>query len=249
MMPNIFVKWRFYRAKYGALHAILVFLGHRWGGIWRICAPVVTMGYLHRWLERHPENRILNLGGGGNLRDEWLTADIESRADVYMDIQHPLPLKDHCLDAVYLEEVIEHISYEQARSLLLECHRVLRPGSGRIRITTPSLNWFIKQRDKPVSEGALAIAARVQLGAYAQEDAAMLPTAAFNAIFYSYGHCFIYDEVSLAHQLARSGFEEIGFGQYRQGTALAQFDSHAERFNHPPEMSLYVEASNGVGPG
>jgi hypothetical protein len=76
----------------------------------------------------------------------------------------------------------------------------------------------------------------------AEETKGVIQTAALNSIFRFYGHQFIYDHVSLAHQLERSGFGGIRFGTYQEPTPLGKFDSHAHRFLHPPEMSQYAEA-------
>ncbi len=100
-----------------------------------------TRTYLRRWLNS-PGPHILNLGGGGVLFERWLTADVDPRSDVYVDVTRPLPFRDATIDVVYSEEVIEHISPHHASAMLRECLRILKPG-GWLRLTTPSLDYFL----------------------------------------------------------------------------------------------------------
>jgi SAM-dependent methyltransferase len=55
---------------------------------------------------------------------------------VCLDATRPLPVRDQSLAAVLMGELIEHV-YDP-RSLLRECHRVLRP-AGILVLTTPNL--------------------------------------------------------------------------------------------------------------
>lgn len=91
----------------------------------------MTIRYLKRWLGS-PVPKIMNLGGGSVLCDRWLTADVVARADVFVDVRQRLPLPEACVDVVFSEEVIEHISRDRDREKMLrECLRVLKSG-GRL---------------------------------------------------------------------------------------------------------------------
>ena len=153
------------------------------------------------------------------LSKKWLTADVVPRADVFMDITKPLPLPDASLDAVYSEEVIEHIDQQAGRRMLAECFRVLKPG-GMLRLTTPSLDYFAQQ--------ALSNPASVR---------------EINDIFYCHGHRFIYSEAALRQTLSQVGFIEIRKSSYRDpNSRYGSFDSHPARFAFaPPEWSQYWE--------
>jgi len=237
-------RWSFYSHKYGVIHAATSFLGRKAFWTWKLLGPMVTRRYLRDWLRERPEGgRVVNLGGGSNVREEWLTADIDPRADVYVDIQKDLPFEDNSLDAIFLEEVFEHVSYVSARKLLLECRRVLRP-EGVIRLSTPDLAWIVScwQKGKKHSPGIVLTEAEKMLGEYA-DAAGTIEIAAINALFYSHGHRFIYDKASLREQLMGAGFAEPRFSRYKEiGSVMGQYDTHADRFNHAPELSLYAEA-------
>jgi predicted SAM-dependent methyltransferase len=242
-------KWSTYSQKYGAVHAAVSFVGRSFPSVWNLLGPAVSGSYRQRWLKEHQGKRILNLGGGGNVSSEWLTGDIDPRADTYCDLTKPLPFDGDSIDGILLEEVIEHIDYAAGRALLLECHRVLRPG-GHVRVSTPSLEWItgLWLRRQPLPEGLVTEQAEQVLEPHPHESTA-LNVAAINATFYGHGHRFIYDEAVLGGQLSAAGFLEIEFGTYKDaGAQLGRLDSHPERFSHPPELSLYVEACKPARP-
>jgi predicted SAM-dependent methyltransferase len=214
---------RHYSRRYGLAHAVLSYAGRFSFGLWQLIGPAVTRPHLRRWL-RADGVKILNLGGGNVLFDRWLTADVVPRADVHMNVTQPLPLPDSCLDAIYSEEVIEHISLEQGRAMLRECWRTLKPG-GWLRITTPSLDHFARR--------ALASPDHV---------------AEINDIFYLHAHRHIYSEAELQREIAAAGFVNLLASSYRAANSRLGFlDSHPERHTFaPPEWSQYWEAQKPV---
>jgi predicted SAM-dependent methyltransferase len=220
-----FGKFAFYRRRYGAASTLARLLGRKFPGLWRLIGPASTRGYLSRWLAR-PGRHILNLGGGSNCMAECLTVDVDARADAYVDVTRPLPFPDECFDAVFCEEVIEHIDRAAGRRLLAECARVLRPG-GILRVTTPDLAYFAHR--------VLA----------APDDPAEI-----NGIFYDHGHLHIYTPESLARACQEAGFESPQRSGYRDPESrLGWLDSHADRFGRSPEISQYTEALRSALPG
>lgn len=208
-----------YGKRYGYLHAVASYLGRKSHCFWRLVAPVVTRPYLERW-KRANTPRILNLGGGGVLDERWLTADIDPRSDVWTDLTQTLPFDDSTIDVVYLEEVIEHLSLTEGERLLSEVWRILKP-SGNLRITTPSLDYFMSlERNGTESDWTI------------------------NNIFYNHGHRRIYSELGIRELLQRSRFREIRQSFYRdQESPVGLFDSHYERFpEYPAESSQYWDA-------
>ena len=218
---NLVDKLSFYRKKYGVTHAVCSYIGRYNQNFWTLVAPIITKNYLKQWLNNN-EVRILNLGGGSNCLKGCLTADIDPRADVYLDITKPFPLPTSSIDSIFCEEVIEHVSIEDGSRLLKECWRVLKPG-GFIRITTPDLSWFSRRisEDSEDSEACCEI----------------------NDIFYNHGHRFLYTRKLLQECCKETGFISFLYSSYQDPESrLGYLDSHAFRFNHLPEISQYLEA-------
>jgi predicted SAM-dependent methyltransferase len=204
-------KLRKYSARYGYLSLVPRYLGRLVPGGWKYLGPSVTRSYLINWLQTD-QRKILNLGGGGNCLESCLTADIDPRADVYIDITKPLPLPDESVDSIFCEEAIEHVSKSAGEGMLRECFRILKPG-GIIRIATPDLDYF----------------------------AARLNGDEINAIFYEHSHVYLYTRQELLAACQRAQFQNIRTYACYEG-ALGYLDSHAIRFEHPPDISQYVEA-------
>lgn len=213
-------RFRFYSERYGALHAFARFAATRFPPLWRMVGPAVSGGYRRDWVSKTGHPRLLNLGGGSNTIEGGLTVDLDPRADSYVNVTERLPFADAYFDFILLEEVIEHVDKETGLALLRECHRVLAPG-GVIRLTTPDLDWL--------SAGTLDGSVDNDL---------------VNHLFYEHGHRYIYSRKEMLAALARAGFTTSRHSTYREpGSSLGFLDTHAERFDHPPEMSQYVEAT------
>jgi ubiquinone/menaquinone biosynthesis C-methylase UbiE len=58
------------------------------------------------------------------------------------DVRKPLPFQDNSFRAVYASHLLEHLYLEEAKRLLKECLRVLRPG-GVLRMVVPDLRTII----------------------------------------------------------------------------------------------------------
>jgi hypothetical protein len=234
-------KWKYYSGRYGALHAFCAFVGRKTPRFWNFVGPAVTGPYGRKWLAG-PHDHIVNLGGGGNIGQDWLTADIDPRSDVFVDLTRPLPWPDGALDGFFLEEVVEHIQASSTERLFHECHRCLATDKP-IRMATPDMRWIPVLLDSStVPAGLLNENALKQLG-FQDCTMAEMKVAAANSIFRCHGHLFIWDFASLSAALARAGFRSIQQSSYRDAhSLLGKYDSHAHRFAHPSEMSVYIEA-------
>jgi len=215
---GLFKRWKFYRHRYGIVHATARFVGTRVSRTWDWTGPIVTTGLLRKW-RIAPGEKNLNLGGGGNCLRGFLTCDIDPRADVYLDMRNPLPFDSGEIDNVFCEEAIEHIPKSLAGKFLNECARILK-ANGRIRISTPDLDWLINS---------------LLRGEISPEY--------FNACFYEHGHKHIYSRAEICDLILRAGFKSVRVSRYRDPSSyLARVDSHADRFLHPPELSQYLDA-------
>lgn len=237
---SIWKKWHRYRARYGAVHAGASYLGRLSPVLWRLIGPAATRRYLRAWLRRPAADVRVNLGSGSHRIEGFLNADMDPRADVYVDITRALPFADGSVSAVFLEEVIEHVAPTKARALAAELGRVLAP-NGVVRVTTPDMQFLT---DIPAGRGEVAgmieADARRFLGGDGSE--ALLRAGFVNSSFYFHGHRCLYTHAALVDLFTSAGPFAPRESHYRDAHgALGRFDSHAERFGHPPELSLYIE--------
>lgn len=115
-------------------------------------------------------NRMkLNLGCGSQVIDGWINVDNSLGARlgklflfgpiirklgifnipwdnrIYLhDLTKKMPWGDSEIDIVYSSHTLEHLSREEGRKFLQECHRMLVPG-GIIRILVPDLSFYIEE--------------------------------------------------------------------------------------------------------
>jgi len=165
-------------------------------------------GYLH-------SNQVkkLQLGTSNSLMAGWLNTDLlPTRGDiVYLDATRRFPFKDGIFDYIYSEHTIEHISHQDAVSMLRECFRVLKAG-GKIRMSTPDLKVLTSLHSE-----AKTTAQKYYIDFMAQRfipDADLCKEVfVINNAFRAWGHQFLYDRQLLAHTMAKIGFQDITFYQ------------------------------------
>jgi SAM-dependent methyltransferase len=170
---------------------------------------------------------------------------------VFVDCRKMLPLADNTVDSIMLEEVIEHLDYPEGLQLLRECNRILRD-RGTLRISTPDLSWFARlattashtDAEDPNWVVFLNTEGCRLLGGGAA-PAGLIRIAALNSIFLLHGHRFVYTAESLEELLRCAGFHYRRSSYQDGGSSLGRMDTHAERFRHPPEISLYYGAWKG----
>ena len=143
----------------------------------------------------------IELGAWATERPGWISTDVHWRGRTYLDATRRWPVPDGSVEFIYADNVIEHLSLEQNRFLLVEAHRVLRPG-GRIRLVTPDIGALVQMylagessasqlREELVAEGYL-VAHQVDVLRFAFQDD---------------GHFegYLWDEASLSSEMKRSG--------------------------------------------
>lgn len=86
----------------------------------------------------------LNLGCGGHLLEGWVNADFAYQKGItYVDARRPLPFEAQTFSLVYSSHMLEHLGRAEARQLVREVFRVLRPG-GVARIVVPDLEQICR---------------------------------------------------------------------------------------------------------
>ena len=138
------------------------------------------------------------------MLEGWFNTDIDPEPGTFfLDATASFPVDDRSFDYVFVEHMIEHLTWEQGRFMLRECHRVLKPG-GRIRIATPDLAWVISLREAASEEAARYN--RWYVEAFVPEADRCHPAFVINKAFRGWGHRFLYDEETLGASLEAAGF-------------------------------------------
>jgi hypothetical protein len=130
----------------------------------------------------------------------WINVDIaaQGRPDVALDARERLPFADASMSLVYAEHFLEHLDHDAGILFLTECYRLLLPGSGVVRVSTPNLDWVW----------------RTHYRFPAEEEARRLGAIHLNRAFHGWGHRFLYNDVVLADSLRLAGFSRISFFAY-----------------------------------
>jgi predicted SAM-dependent methyltransferase len=171
-------------------------------------------GAISRYFEANPVKK-LQIGTGPNPLPGWLNTDLfpdiypEHRDKiVFLDATRPLPFDDLTFEYIFSEHQIEHISEEQARGMLQECFRVLRPG-GRIRIATPDLSAIVGLYDGPLNELEQHYVDWVMRRFRPEIRSGNVRCYVINQMFNAYRHEFIYDSETLSAMLTEAGFVDV----------------------------------------
>lgn len=112
-----------------------------------------------RPLLRRPPQPLVNIGCGRRRHPDWTNCDlIPDASDVLaVDVRQKLPFDGETCDAVYASHVLEHLAARDARRLVAEIFRVLRPG-GVVRIVVPDLEGiaraYLASLDRAATSGS-----------------------------------------------------------------------------------------------
>lgn len=173
-------------------------------GYWRWTAPGKIKAYL-----RGAPSPKLQIGAGYNLLDGWLNTTLYPFAPgaVYLDASQPFPIPAASFDYVFSEHVIEHIEFEEAAAMLVECARILKSG-GRLRLATPDLARIIALYTQP-KESAQQQYIRWIMDNFRPQVGEYNPAQVINQSFHGWRHRFIYDEPTLVRALEAAGFSAV----------------------------------------
>ena len=164
------------------------------------------------WLEKLKHTKGLKLIFGWHWRqkeDGWTIL-----AEFHQDITHRLAFDDSSVDAIFIEHVLEHVTYDEAVFFLKEAHRILVRG-GTLRIVTPDITKvmeFGREQSKHDKEYSLFAMKRHLPEKYPDIfllNHVMRPP--------NNDHKFVWSAEMLLHELTLAGFDarksEIGLGQ------------------------------------
>ena len=93
-----------------------------------------------------PMAKRLNLGSGNDYRKGWVNVDLDKKvkANLHFDFRSKFPLKDNEFSYILAQDVLEHLTIEEAREFLSECWRVLKP-QGKIKLRIPNVFQIFTQ--------------------------------------------------------------------------------------------------------
>jgi predicted SAM-dependent methyltransferase len=172
--------------------------------------------------------RKIHLGCGTNILPGWINIDLTGPAEVVKwDLTRPLNMPDESVDFIFNEHFIEHITRNEALSLLADCKRMLKRG-GILRISTPNLRKLISEyvsgRTNEWSDVNWTPSTPCQL---------------MNEGMRSWGHQFVYDIEEFEALLTIAGFAKIVHVPWRQSQHPPLRNLECRPFHH----EIIVEAT------
>jgi predicted SAM-dependent methyltransferase len=174
-----------------------------------------TRSEVHRYLAREQVAK-LHIGCGDHFLDGWLNTEFDARLPsgaIFLDAVRPFPFPSDSFDLIFSEHMIEHVPFAGARSMLRECHRVLKR-TGRIRISTPRLEFLAELLTDPTDDHDRYL--RYHFNELSEPDSVRSRAGVVNDYHRLWGHQFIYDEPTLRHLLSECAFvgiERVPLGQ------------------------------------
>jgi predicted SAM-dependent methyltransferase len=151
--------------------------------------------------------------------DEYLRL-LADHVFIHHDLKYGIPLLDASADFVYSSHFLEHLFRQDAKRLLADSFRVLRPG-GTLRIVVPDLAFAISL--------------------YAQGRGDEMLTQYFfveDDNSYYARHKYMYDFEMLTALLREVGFKDVRRCTFQQGAT-----PNLELLDNRPTDSLFVEAT------
>jgi predicted SAM-dependent methyltransferase len=167
----------------------------------------------------------------------------EPRVDFGADLRYPLRIDDHCIDGIFCEHTMEHLTYAMNDNMLKDCYRIMKPGA-TIRIIVPDISifaknyaeqndaWFKKWEQLMFTDSADAERAKRRLTTNMQ---------AISFVTQEYLHVACWDYDTMKYYLEKNNFKDIkkvDFGISRQQNLLADSDTDDRKY-----VSLYIEAT------
>jgi predicted SAM-dependent methyltransferase/SAM-dependent methyltransferase len=170
----------------------------------------------------------LNVGCGPHHRKEgWHNIDIRPFPGVDEVRDATLPFDDIApLEYVYCEHFLEHLTLEAAVQFLQNSAFALAP-NGRIRISTPALEWVLATHFNLSDE---------------TEEQVVMATLVTNRAFHGWGHQFIWSKPMLRTALRALGFENVTFWGYGESDDpnLVGLEQHGDYYLQRGWPSVWI---------
>ena len=153
----------------------------------------------------HGTGLRIHVGAGPVRLDGWLNTDIGGSAEYHLDATKPWPLDAGSVAYVFSDNMIEHLTLDEARAFLREARAVMAEGAW-LRIVTPDPGGVARAYLLD-DEAAEAMTARHRRAGYRIEHRVDL----LRAIYHENGHCagYLFDEAALRSELEQAGFRVI----------------------------------------
>jgi len=179
----------------------------------------------------------LNIGCGPNILNDFINLDYMwmPGVDLVWDITKGIPFENSYFSGIYSEHCLEHLSYQQAKLLLGEIFRLLKP-SGLLRIVVPDANLYLQIYQQ--QQSGKDVSFPYGQTAHDIDDKQITSMMVVNSIFRGHGHLYAYDYETLKVLLEDKGFISVKqefFRQGRQEKLLVDSESRSHE-------SLYIEA-------
>lgn len=173
---------------------------------------------------------LVNLGCGHRPIKGWINVDRARgpQVQVVWDLTTALPFPDLSCSAIFSEHLIEHVTREQAASLIEECYRMLKPG-GVLRVSTPDAERYLRSY---CGDGEFLRHANFA-------EPVETPLERINQMMREYGqHLWVYDAESLILLLGKAGFRTARRSEFGNSAHLRMqgIDAAERAFE-----SLYIE--------
>jgi predicted SAM-dependent methyltransferase len=162
----------------------------------------------------------LHLACGNRILPGWANIDLTGPHTVIKhNLTKSIPISDRSIEFIFCEHFIEHVTRDDAKKILIQCFRVLRPG-GIFRITTPDLEYLVD--------------------AYLKNDIGRWSNVGWrpstvcqllNESMRSWDHKFLYDSDELFLLLNEAGFNDIKSCRWRESTHPQLQDLENRPFN------------------
>lgn len=211
---------RFHRAKVPA-GVVKINLG---SGLYVADGWIHVDGSVHGLLSRAPKPMLKLLYRSANsIRADFTESEYIQRLHnhrfVFAQLEKRLPFDDAIADYIYSSHVLEHFFLDDARALLREIRRILKP-AGTVRICVPDFDHAVSLHQKGDPRAALSYFFTESRAGYYRQ------------------HRYMYNYEVLSAVLRDCGFRSIQRCSFQQGRV-----PDLDKLDNRPEETLYVEAS------